>query len=398
MPTPSLTHRLRLKSLFASSLALSCVALGSLSGPQEVCADESTSASQQTAHVGNFDDGRVSVQKIAVEDATDQLAKQAIAELGLDDSNVIQQVSATSPVTSPVTSFSAKETLVPLMDAKGTAGNPDDHRSTPPIADHPLGWALGFAQAHADHIRQHVSDYSCKLIKRERIDGVLQTPQIMDVAVRVEQANEQGDVSPMSVFLQYQSPRTLRDRRVLYIEGENEGKARVRKGGGALSYLVLSIDPHGRQAKEQSNYPITDIGFDKIMNRLIGLIEFDMENDPSGDNTEVTYFRNARVMGRPATHIQIVHPTQEGGVTFHRANAFIDDELHVPIRLEVYDWPASEGDSPELKEEYTYADLKLNVGLADATFASTRLKGKLNGHVGLTEADSKVSPNAVAKD
>ncbi|KLU07099.1 hypothetical protein RISK_000900 [Rhodopirellula islandica] len=394
MPTPSLIHRLRSSSILASKLTLSCVLLGSMSNPVAVRADETASAVKHAGNDGRVNEGRVSVQKIAVEDPTDQLAKQAIAELGLDEQNIIEQMSATSPANA----FSTNDSFAPLSEAKGTTGGLDDHRSTPPLADHPLSWALGFAQAHADHIRQHVSDYSCKLIKRERIDGDLQIPQIMDVAVRVEQANEQGEVSPMSVFLQYQSPRTLRDRRVLYIEGENEGKARVRKGGGALSYLVLSIDPHGRQAQEQSNYPITDIGFDKIMNRLIGLIEFDMENDPSGDNTEVTYFRNARVMGRPATHIQIVHPTQEGGVTFHRANAFIDDELHVPIRLEVYDWPASESDAPELKEEYTYADLKLNVGLADATFASTRLKGKLNGNVGLTEADLKVSPNAVAKD
>lgn len=394
MPTSSMTRRLRTSANVASTLALSCVVLGSLTNSLSVRADDAASVSHRAAKFGDSGNDRVSVQKIAVEDSTDQLAEQAIAELGLDNSNVIQQVSATSPMNS----LSTKDALAPLMDAQGTAGNPKDHRSSPPIADHPLGWALGFARAHADHIRQHVSDYSCKLIKRERIDGELQTPQIMDVAVRVAQTNQTGDVSPMSVFLQYQSPRTLRDRRVLYIEGENEGKARVRKGGGALSYLVLSIDPHGRQAKEQSNYPITDIGFDKIMNRLIGLIEFDMETDPTGDNTEVTYFRKARVMGRPATHIQIVHPSKEGGVTFHRANAFIDDDLHVPIRLEVYDWPTAEGESPELKEEYTYADLKLNVGLADAAFASTRLKGKLKGPVGLTKTDLKVSPNAVAKD
>gem|GEM_PF-1217527 len=394
MPTSSMTRRLRTSANVASTLTLSCVVLGSLTNSLPVCADETASVAQSAVKMDESEIGRVSVQKIAVEDQTDQLAKQAIAELGLDEANVIQQVSATSPVKS----FSTRDALAPLMDAKGTAGNAEDHRLHPPIDDHPLGWALGFAKAHADHIRQNVSDYSCKLIKRERIDGELQTPQIMDLAVRVEQSNEQGDVSPLSVFLQYQSPRTLRDRRVLYIEGENEGKARVRKGGGALSYLVLSIDPHGRQAKEQSNYPITDIGFDKIMSRLIGLIEFDMENDPTGDNTEVTYFRNARVMGRPATHIQIVHPSKEGGVTFHRANAYIDDELHVPIRLEVYDWPAAKGDSPELKEEYTYADLKLNVGLANATFASTRLKGKLDGPVGLTQSDVKASPNAVAKD
>ncbi|MFG0263798.1 MAG: DUF1571 domain-containing protein [Rhodopirellula sp. JB055] len=393
MPTLPLTLRSRFLCLGASALMLSCVAPGSFFNANSVRADETTPARRHVSDNAEADD-RVAVQKIAIEDSSDQLAEQAIAELGLDEQDVVQQMSATAPATA----FSKNQSLVPMMHTKGIAADQDNQPLAVPVDDHPLGWALAFAQSHATYIRQHVSDYSCKLIKRERIDGDLQRPQIMDIAVRVEQADEQGDVSPLSVFLQYQSPRTLRDRRVLYIEGENEGKARVRKGGGALSYLVLSIDPHGRQAKEQSNYPITDIGFDKIMKRLIGLIEFDMENDPTGGNTEVTYFRKARVMGRPATHIQIVHPMKEDGVTFHRANAYIDDELHVPIRLEVYDWPTEEGESPELKEEYTYADLKLNVGLAKATFASTRLKGKLDGPVGLTKSDLKVSPNAVAKD
>ncbi|PHQ35530.1 DUF1571 domain-containing protein [Rhodopirellula bahusiensis] len=378
MTTPSLTRRPRFSRLVASTLTLSCVVLGSLSDSKSSIAE----------------DGRVAVQKIAVEDSTDQLSKQAIAELGLDEPNVIQQMSATSPVDA----FSTKDSFAPLMDAKGTASNQNKQHATPPVADHPLGWALAFAESHAEHIRKNVSDYSCKLIKRERIDGELQTPQIMELAVRVEKDDEQGNVSPLSVFLQYQSPRTLRDRRVLYIDGENEGKARVRKGGGALSYLVLSIDPHGRQAKEQSNYPITDIGFDKIINRLIELMEADMQLDPSGDVTEVTYFRNAKVLGRSATHFQIVHPSKEGGFGFHRANAYIDDELHVPIRLEVYDWPESADDQPELMEEYTYADLKLNVGLADASFAPERLKGKLTGPIALTESELKVSPNVIAKD
>ncbi len=40
----------------------------------------------------------------------------------------------------------------------------------------------------------------------------------------------------------------------------------------------------------------------------------------------------------------------------------------MPIRYEQYDWSGVAGDRPELVEQYTYLDLKLNVGLTDADF------------------------------
>ncbi len=58
---------------------------------------------------------------------------------------------------------------------------------------------------------------------------------------------------------------------------------------------------------------------------------------------------------------------------FHKASLYVDDKLHVPIRLVVYDWPASDGKKPSLMEEYTYVNLKLNVGLSDADFSESKL-------------------------
>jgi hypothetical protein len=40
----------------------------------------------------------------------------------------------------------------------------------------------------------------------------------------------------------------------------------------------------------------------------------------------------------------------------------------MPIRYEAYDWPAQQGGQPQLLEEYTYLDVKLNQGYSDADF------------------------------
>ena len=53
---------------------------------------------------------------------------------------------------------------------------------------------------------------------------------------------------------------------------------------------------------------------------------------------------------------------------FNKALVFVDDELNIPVRYEAYDWPATQGGQPQLLEEYTYTDIKLNNGFTDADF------------------------------
>ena len=53
---------------------------------------------------------------------------------------------------------------------------------------------------------------------------------------------------------------------------------------------------------------------------------------------------------------------------FYQVQLYIDRELGLPIRFEAYDWPETANAPPELVEEYSYSDLKLNVGLGDIDF------------------------------
>ncbi len=64
----------------------------------------------------------------------------------------------------------------------------------------------------------------------------------------------------------------------------------------------------------------------------------------------------------------MTHPKQHPQVEFHIAQIFIDDELQLPVRYAAYIWPKAPGAEPEVLEEYTYQDLKINVGLTDDDF------------------------------
>jgi hypothetical protein len=238
---------------------------------------------------------------------------------------------------------------------------------------HPLSWTVDYATLRSDYIRSNVRDYTCRLIKRERINGELQAYQFANLKVRNEQRRDGQLEKPMAVFMQFLAPARIKDRRVLYIDGQNNGEVMVHKGGSLLKHLKLSIDPHGRAARRESNYPITDVGLGKLVDRLIQRANDDIERDPKGENTKVLYFRNAKIGDRKCTHIRVVHPEQSNEMEFHIASLYVDDELHVPTRLVVYGWPEREGAEPPLNEEYTYANLRLNVGLSDAEFSESKL-------------------------
>ena len=256
---------------------------------------------------------------------------------------------------------------IPLLTA-------DETGTTAPAATaHPLAWTLKYASSNSDYIHQNVRDYSCRLIKRERIDGKLQSPQFARVKVRCEQKQDGEVVKPMAVFMQFLAPAKIKDRRILYIDGENNGDMLVRKGGISMKYLKLRLKPSSTQALRESNYPITEIGFDKIFDRLIQLAKDDIASDPTAANTLVSHFRNAKVNDRVCSHLRVVHPKRGDGIMFHEANLYVDNELKVPIRLVVHGWPESEGGEKPLLEEYSYVDLKMNVGLTDSDFSEETL-------------------------
>ena len=64
-----------------------------------------------------------------------------------------------------------------------------------------------------------------------------------------------------------------------------------------------------------------------------------------------------------------VHPTNPNGYfQYFRDVVYFDKETHLPIRLEFYDWPRQQGDPGQLVEVYSFANMRLNVGLGDNVF------------------------------
>jgi len=117
-------------------------------------------------------------------------------------------------------------------------------------------------------------------------------------------------------------------------------------------------------AMQGNRYPITEVGILNLTRRLVEV----GESDRKFGECEVREYPNAKINDRTATCIEVKHPVPRGNFRYHLARIYIDDELNIPIRFEAYDWPKENGGEPLLLEEYTYVNVKLNVGLTDVDF------------------------------
>jgi hypothetical protein len=220
--------------------------------------------------------------------------------------------------------------------------------------EHPLMPVLRWGQKSLK-VAEKVQDYSATMVKRERIDGKIGEPEYMFIKVRQK---------PMSVYLYCLKPDHLKGQEALWIQGQNNGKMWGHAQGIRKVFGTVPLDPTGPIAMKGNRYPITEIGLLNLVRRLIE----EGEKDTQYGECEVKYFQGAKINGRSCTCIQVVHPVPRRNFQFHLARIFVDDEYNLPVRFEAYDWPTQPGAQPELIEEYTYVNIKMNNGFTDADF------------------------------
>jgi len=271
--------------------------------------------------------------------------------------------------------------MIALLAAAAWADEPQRERdnlsepvlrvaSKSPTPKHPLDPALDIARNGLQNIRTTVNDYTCTLVKRERVDGKLLDYEYMFVKVRNRKVVDNKVVTPFSVYMYFLKPTEVKGREVMFIEGRNEDKMVAHEGGTAGKYLpTVWIHPTGVIAMRNQRYPITDLGIENLVLKLIERGELDKA--AGRRDCEVTFHENAKINGRKCTLLQVKNAVATENLDFHMAQIFIDDELNVPIRHVAYDFPPKPGDPLPVIEEYTYLNLKINVGLTDKDFDHT---------------------------
>jgi hypothetical protein len=238
-------------------------------------------------------------------------------------------------------------------------------RLDPAQAAHPLDPAITIAREGLQHIRDNVRDYSCTMVKQERINGVVNEPEYIFTEIRNRQVQNGRIVVPFSVYMYFLKPEKVKGREVIYVEGQNNGKMVAHEGSGLkAAFGAVWLAPDGMMAMQGQLYPITDAGIENLVIKLIERAQRDRQMGP----VDVQFLRNAKINGRSCTVLQVMHHEQRPEYDFYVARIFIDDELNVPVRYAAYSWPERPGAKPEVIESYTYLNMKINVGLTDDDF------------------------------
>lgn len=228
---------------------------------------------------------------------------------------------------------------------------------------HPLDPALHIARQALMRFEATVEDYTGTIIKRERIGGSLGGEARMEFKIRTRKKEGDKLVRPLQVYLKFSDPWLSRGREVIWTENANEGKL-VAHEGGLKNLVRVSLAPTDNLAMMGNKYPITEIGLGKLVEKLIEKGERDKKVGPCTVNIEDGF----EVAGRRCQKIEVIHPVPDVRFDFHMAQIFIDTERMIPLRYAAFMWPDKPGSPPPLEEEYTYTDVKINVGLKDSDF------------------------------
>jgi hypothetical protein len=199
-----------------------------------------------------------------------------------------------------------------------------------------------------------VIDYTCTFYKRERIAGKLTPLFVMAMKARS---------NPKSIYFRFEDP--YKGREAIFVDGRNCGKILAHDVGFTkLLAGTLEIEPTSARAMEENRHPITHAG----IGALIETIARRWAAELNPDESLVLFDSNLTIGPRRCTMIEAIHPQSRPHFQFYKVRLFIDTELNLPIRFEGYDWPSEPGAAADLVEEYSYIDLKLNVGLVDIDF------------------------------
>jgi hypothetical protein len=215
-----------------------------------------------------------------------------------------------------------------------------------------------WAKAAVANIEKNLRDYTAVFTKRERSGGALGPVQIMFLKVRQK---------PFSVYMHFLAPEDRKGDEAIYVEGRNGGNLLGHTTGLLNAVLgTIPLSPDSMIAMKGQRHPITEVGLLHLTRLLLEAAQRESRRNVCRIRT----LPGAKINGRPCTCIEAIIPfaTAAHPQGSRMARIFIDQKLNLPIRYEQYEWSGAAAEKPVLVEQYTYLDLKLNVGLTDADF------------------------------
>lgn len=225
----------------------------------------------------------------------------------------------------------------------------------PPAYPPPIAEAIRTVEASLKALEQ-VADYSCMMVKRERIGGSLSASEHLAVKLRHE---------PFSVYVKYLAPDHVRGQEAIYVHGHNDNRLLAHPNGLKGRFVrTVKLDPLGKLAMEGNRYPVTEMGIKRMAESWLEEARRDVQFVPCDAKT----MPGAKLDGKPCTCVELTRRQRHHDLPYQLTRLYIDAELRLPVRYEAFEWPQTPGGEPELAEEYTYRDLQPNRRFDDLDF------------------------------
>jgi len=238
--------------------------------------------------------------------------------------------------------ISESKYVLPILDSSAQAGADDLPAGMKRLAetDH-----IALLELCLENYHRRYSDYTCTLIKQERIGSKLRREQA--IAVKFMD-------SPFSVAMKWLRNPPAGDR-ILYVEGKYNNEMLVRPTNGLLRALVGGTArraPDGADAMRNTLRPVNMFGFKRSMQSLLGVYRQAKKNG----HLKQAFGGRAKVAGRKSFALVRYLPPMSD-YPAHKTVIHIDQEYLVPTCIEAYDWQG------RLSARYVYKDLRFNVSL-----------------------------------
>ena len=109
--------------------------------------------------------------------------------------------------------------------------------------------------------------------------------------------------TPFSVYLYFLKPDSMKGREVIFVRGQNDGKmiAHERRDSFMGKFGSVWLRPDGAIAMKGNRYPITEIGLETLVVRLIEKGTRDKQNGVP-EECMVEFRKNAKINDRVCTH------------------------------------------------------------------------------------------------
>ena len=203
-------------------------------------------------------------------------------------------------------------------------------------------------------IVQNVKDYTGLLVKREYVGGKDSGYQYIQFKFRE---------SPRGIYLKFLKPTSLKEREVLYTAKDKENIIVKRGGNRSLKNMTVVLAVDGQEATDGNRYLITDMGLRTLSERLLERIKVEA-NIP---NTEIKVYDEAKVDGRSVKFYRMIHNKKSSAEQCYIAEIAVDKVLNIPIYYKALGYGVN--DESVVLEEYSFRNIKLNVGLKDEDFS-----------------------------